>query len=302
MWLWIGLAVLIAFIVLFLTPVGSYIFPKREAGGKELLGRTPNDLAASKKIGNIDDLKSFFLDTNTGTLQAFVYPLPIQRTGQMTNCSSTDTPSPGDPSCSSGRYTLCACVEKDCGRCQHKGYINILNLSNILRLELLAAPDAGRRNAALCQLVVRTIRTSVTTGATETVEETLVLPNLPVQRWTMITIAREGRRFDVYYNAALVLSKRCQYVLDGSSLIGPAIAGDKNLNGQIVNVNLYSQKLSASDVARIYSILADTNGKPFTDKETNFIDYLPFCKDGSCLKGPKIRPASPLYDWDTEYA
>ena len=33
--------------------------------------------------------------------------------------------------------------------------------------------------------------------------ETFVLPPLPFQKWTMITINREGRRFDIYYNSTL---------------------------------------------------------------------------------------------------
>jgi hypothetical protein len=119
----------------------------------------------------------------------------------------------------------------------------------------------------------------------------------------MITIAREGRRYDVYYNAALVSSKRSEHVLDAFSAIGPIVSGDRNMYGTVADIQVFAQRLTAADVSRLYSTLADTTGEPYASKkDLNLMDYMPFCKGGSCLSGPAVRPSSPLLDWDTQYA
>jgi hypothetical protein len=258
--------------------------------------------------------------------------------------------------------------------------VNVLNISNVIRVELLAAPDAGRPNAASAQLVVRTVgmSTPILTGCpipgselpvnpgdeaalgsvrlccntplvngkcpaqeeairarsfdfshfcrtgelipqseddrnakfineyiklcetstmpkVQTVfEETIPLPEIPFQKWTFITIAREGRRFDVYYNGKLVMSKRAAF--------GPITAGDPNLMGKIAFVQTFPQKLSQPEVMEKYKANSDTTGQPTISAPGSIFDYLPNCKDGGCISGPKMRPTSPLLDWQTQYA
>jgi hypothetical protein len=262
----------------------------------------PLTLAEKPQIGKTEDSQLLLSASNTGSFQAFVYPLPLQRTGEMTFCSDT----PGQENCSTGRFGICSCVGNDCSSCKHKGYVNILNISNVVRVELLAAPDAGRQGSASVQLVARCLRKKEGAVATEVVEETLVLPNIPFQKWTMITVAREGRRFDVYYNNSIVLSKRIQYILDSGSAVSPIIAGDPRLDGMIAHVNIVPKKFTASDVSNTYKNKADTNGEPYLAGDTQLLSMItnmtPYCKDGSCVNGPNIKPASPLMSWDTSYA
>jgi hypothetical protein len=295
MWFWIVLGLIIITMTVFLV-VPLSVFQKKESKG-------PYQLQRAEQVGNVADTQTILTTTNSGSLQAFVYPLPFQRTGKVSMCSDGTTPQPGEPDCNSGRFGICACEGTDCSKCKHIGYVNILNISNVVRLEMLTSPDASRQNSALVQLVVRTLRKKATSNDTQVVEETLVLPMIPIQKWTMITIARDGRRYDVYYNAKLVTSKRTEHILDTNSAVDPIVAGDANLYGTITNVQTFPTRLTGAEVAANYARLADTNGKPYTASEDmKLSDFFSFCKDGACLKGISVRPASPLLDWDTQYA
>jgi hypothetical protein len=265
----------------------------------------PLELNKKPEVGKPLDSQKILQSTNTGSFQAFIYPLALQRTGQVALCSDVSNPQKGEPECSTGRYSICACNGGDCSPCAHTGYVNLINISNVVRVELLAQPDASRQNSASVQLIVRTIRKKDSSPDTETVEETLVLPNLELQKWTMLTVAREGRRFDVYYNTSLVLSKRTQYMPDVKASVSPIIAGDPLLNGKIAYVNVYPSRLTASEVTKNYRTYADTNGKPILTADMDLLGSLPICKSGKCLQdlqGPVVRPASPLLDWETDYA
>lgn len=294
MWVWIALAVVVIMTAFLFSPWNPF---------ETKSGKGPYQLQRLQEIGDVKDTQTILTATNSGTLQAFVYPLAFQRTGTVSMCSDGTTPQPGEPDCNSGRFGMCECEGTDCSKCKHIGYVNILNISNVVRLEMLTSPDASRQNAALVQLVVRTLQKKVTSNDTKVVEETLVLPMIPIQKWTMITIARDGRRYDVYYNSKLVFSKRTEHVLDINSAVGPIVSGDANLYGSITNVEVFSRRLTGAEVAANYSKLADTTGKPYTTSpDMKLSDYISFCKDGACLKGISVRPASPLLDWDTQYA
>lgn len=355
MWVWIGLAIVVAIVVVY------WLIPWIKSPSK----KAPLELSSAPVVADTASAQTMLLGGNTGTLRAFVYPLAYERTGQLTLCSTSTPSAPGEPECSTGRFNMCPCEGGSCDKCKHKGYANILNVSNIVRLEVLTVPDAARQKMAGCQLVVRTMRnplpphalqgrcprgyyefnkdkggfccpveptmdgtkcpspildtkqvcaldSSRTEGlpvcpaqlpeqGTILQEETLVLPDIPFQKWTMITIAREGRRFDIYYNDALVLSKRTQYMLASTATFGPIIAGDPNLSGKVTDVDVVKTKKNMQDVQADYAKLADTNGAPYL-KGKDFFDYVPTCEGGSCLKGPTVRVESPLLDWDTNYA
>lgn len=273
----------------------------------------PFNLAKKPQVASSDVTKLLLNSTNTGTIQAFVYPLQAQKTGTMVLCNPTGSSNPGEPECSTGQYNLCKCVGNDCSKCSHSGYVNVLNISNVIRVELLAAPDAGRPNAASAQLVVRTTGMSAPVLADGSsvqnapqvqvvFEETIPLPEIPFQKWTLLTIAREGRRFDIYYNGKIVTSKRTQNVVDVRAAYGPIVAGDPNLIGKLAFVESFPEKLTQSQVEAKYKENADTTGQPRVSAPLNVFDYLPNCEGGGCISGPKMRPGSPLLDWETQYA
>ena len=297
--MWGIFAILIAFTVF-------YFMFQRLTTPKTDVFQGPFSLQTKPEVANADITRQILNSTNTGTIQAFVYPLQAQKSGTMVLCNPRGSANPGEPECSTGQYSLCKCVGNDCSKCAHSGYVNVLNISNVIRVELLASPDAGRPQAAGAQLVVRTLgmaRPTPNTDPVQTVfEETIPLPDIPFQKWTFVSIAREGRRFDVYYDGKIVMSKRTQNVVDFRSAFGPITAGDANLTGKIALVQTFPQKLSQPDVMAYYKANSDTTGQPRVSADTNVFNYLPNCKDGGCISGPKVRPTSPLLDWQTQYA
>lgn len=368
--MWGIFALLIAFTVFF-------VMFRRLTQEKVDVSKGPFSLQQRPQVAKSDVTRQLVNSTNTGTIQAFVYPLQAQKTGTVVLCNPTGSSNPGEPECSTGQYNLCKCVGSDCSKCAHSGYVNVLNISNVIRVEILASPDAGRPNAASAQLVVRTVgmaspilsgctipnseievteeyggikvccNTAVVGGrcpdltiANEkekiclvgepslakndylrtalagfrqcdspnlpqvqtTFEETIPLPEIPFQKWTFVTIAREGRRFDVYYNGKIAMSKRTQNVMDTRAAFGPITAGDPNLVGKIAFVQTFPQKLTQTEVMDNYKANSDTTGQPLLSAPGSIFDYLPNCKDGGCVSGPTMRPTSPLLDWQTQYA
>jgi hypothetical protein len=304
--MWGILAIVIAFLVF-------WVYFQKLQTDKPSLSQGPFSLASKPQVATSDATKLLLNTSNTGTLSAFVYPLQAQKTGTVTLCNPSGSENPGEPECSTGQYNLCKCIGNDCSRCSHSGYVNVLNVSNVIRIELLASPDAGRPNAASTQLVVRTTgmgRPLLANGQTDAngtqvqtvFEETIPLPNIPFQKWTFVTLAREGRRFDVYYNGKIVTSKRTQNVPDIRAAFGPITAGDPNLTGKIALVESVGEKLNQSQIEARYKANADTTGEPKVSTPLNIFDYVPNCEGGGCVQGPKMRPTSPLLDWDTQYA
>jgi hypothetical protein len=303
--MWGLIAILIAFVVF-------WTLFKKLQDQKTAVSQGPFSLQTRPQVATSDITRQILNTTNAGTVQAFVYPLQAQKTGTMTLCNPSGSENPGEPECGSGAYNMCKCIGSDCGRCNHSGYVNVLNISNVIRLELLASPDAGRPNAAGANLVVRTsgMGHPIVNGATDislpkvqmVFIETIPLPNIPFQKWIYLTIAREGRRFDVYYNEKLVASKRTQNIVDTRAAFGPIVAGDPNLIGKMAFVQSFPEKLNQSQVEANYRAISDTTGQPTISSPLNIFDYLPNCKDGGCISGPTMRPASPLQDWKTQYA
>lgn len=285
----------------------------------------PTKLNTDKQTTLISaDVTKAFYDSNEATFQAFLYLTPYNKTGQFSPCGTASN----QPSCDTGIYPICECsAENNCSGCRHTGYTQILSIADLVTIEVLTAPDAGRQGKAMAQMTIKTYSKTASNSNQYTIE-TLVLPPIPFQRWTMLTISREGRRFDVYYNNSLVLSKHTTNV----PLITPDISvrpdgvlsGSPYLNGEIALVDLENRKYTATDVATSYGRKADTRGTPYVVaqdsigyRDTSGIlpSYAPsfpgafslslpsvnLCPSGNCLNLPTIRPKSPLYDFHTMY-
>lgn len=266
-------------------------------GGTTSKAAEPVLLQKAPQIGTTDESQKF-LRGNAWTYQLFVYMIPGQRTGKATVC---DTKPGGDPSCSTDRYGLCVCEKNDCTTCMHKAYANLLNIGSVVKVEVLSSPDAGRPNAASAQLTVRT--TGFAPGQTQQQVnmETFALPPIPFQKWVLLTVSREGRRFDIYYNDALVFSKRAQYSLDTSAGASPIVVGQSDFTGVAVLPSLTEGRMSTDDVTKSFQTKANTNGEPIIPMTMDIFKKLHPCPDGPCFKAPTVRPASPLYDWDSQY-
>lgn len=328
-WLVLFIGILIAvFLIFYYSP--SYV-PKITSAATG-----PFDLSKSEKIITEKDTTPFYSDPN-GSFSAFVYINPINRTGAFAPCG----PNPNQSSCENGTFKICSCdaATSDCSVCNHDGYSNVFNISGIVGLEVLVAPDASRQGKAMSQLIVKTEGPALNSGGSrgsstvvasvsQKYIETLSLPPIPLQKWTFVTVAREGRRFDVYFNNSIVLSQKTLNMpisnVANTSLTG-ITSGSPGMIGQLAIANLYNYRLSTKDVSDKYNEYADTRGRPYLNATGNplnlsdvggilptyattlsssilgYVSSFSLCPSGGCLNPPVIKPASPLYDWSTPY-
>ena len=286
--------------------------------------------AVKKAIVTTQDAAPFYSDSN-GSLSAFVYLNPVNRTGTYTGCGQNSN----TIDCTTGTYAPCACSAPsgDCSTCAHSGYLSVFDIAGVVKLEVLPAPDASRQGHAMSQLVIKTMGPPATGAPSGTTQqyyiETITLPAITLQKWTFVTVAREGRRFDIYYNDAIVVSHKTMYMpvsnVSSSNMTG-VTSGSAGLIGQLAVVNIYNYRLSSRDVAGKYVQYANTRGVPYlnsvsslstlsdsggiipTFSSTTFsglFGYMPsisLCPSGGCFLAPAIRPAAPMYEWSSPYA
>lgn len=269
-----------------------------------------------------------FTTTGSGTFSAFIYLSLANRTATYASCGGDG--GSATASCENGEYSICTCGTTvgasavtnptDCSNCTHTGYKQIFNIGEILYLEVLVAPDASRQHKAAAQLVVKTA------NANNTFYESIVLPPIDLQKWTYVTVSRDGKRFDIFYNNTLVLSKSAQYILVPMGPTGVITSGSSGLEGKLLLANVYNYRLSSLDVSTKYAEYADTRGRPYFNDTANplsittiggivptysstmfsgLASYIPtinLCPSGGCITSPNIQPANPNYTWATPYA
>jgi hypothetical protein len=324
-WILLGTAVLLIVVyIMFFSPSMQKKVLATELG--------PFDLSKSDTVIPEAKVKPYYTGPE-GTFSAYVFLGTANRTGAHAPCGTN----PNQP-CANGVYGPCQCdaTTGDCSTCTHAGYASVFNVAGLVGLETLTAPDASRQGSAMAQLVIKTEGPPVSTktenkplqlatAGTQKYIETMVLPPIPLQKWTMVTVAREGRRFDIYYNDRLVLSQKTMYMpvnSSSNSSFSGLVSGSAGLGGQIALLNVFSNRYSTGDVSALYSGTSDTRGRPYltTVKQdvygllptaspagfsTSLSSYVPsinLCPPGGCFNSPVIRPASPLYDWTTSYA
>jgi len=258
---------------------------------------------------------SAFAEGAGATIEGFFFINPLQRTPTAISCNS-----PGNPSCEDGRFHTCVCASMtDCTNCSRNGYIPLIKVADVFTMEILSAPDAGRQGKAMAQLAIKTGTVADASGNTSTSHiEFIALPAVSLQKWTMISIVREGRRYDVYYDGALVASKKTTYMMANIGSPDAVKIGHPGFNGYAALLNFYDFVRSGLDASASYSKLSDTRGVPYVQLPSDVIAAtssmfampnvslnfkMPsLCPSGSCIHAPQVRPAQPWMDWDTEYA
>lgn len=116
------------------------------------------------------------------------------------------------------------------------------------------SPSKAKKTASAVQLRV----TVATHNGIQ--DETIDLPDIPLQKWIFITILRDGRRFDIMYNDKIVASHRLTYY----PAVLPSILqiGNNKLSGSAVHMFVYPQRLDVETVIGKRATLVDTNGAP----------------------------------------
>lgn len=316
---WVPVTLIIVLVIVLV----MYFSPSYVKGAK-VTESGPFDLSSRKTAVTFSDAKAILEPQFTA--QAFVYLNPMMKTGSHVDCGTDPT----KPSCQDGSFQPCLCDDlSGCDKCLNRGYFTIIDLLGIATLEVMPVPDASRQGAMATHLYVRTemMNTSAIRPARQQYIETIQLPPTPVQKWVMITIARDGRQFDIYYDNALVKSQKTMFMpisrTTQTNLTG-ILSGSKGLMGQIANITVYSNRLTVLDVENHYRSLADTRGSPYLDSKGattlssmdgygmdgvqpsygyrfNFkMPTLDFCFLGNC-KAPAVTPASNKI-WVSNYA
>ena len=285
----IAIIILIVFLYTLYRPASS---PTVTKSGPYLLTGTTAVISAS------DNARAFLSDSDEA-IQLFVYLDGNIRIGQ-----SVDSGSSG----SSGMYGICNCASSsDCTACTQSGFKHLLNIQNVFNIQILKTPDASRQNSVSTQLSVKT------QDNTNYSIETFPLPPLPEQKWTMITLSKQGRQLFVYYNSTLVLSKKTVHNFCTSlpPNCAPVSVGDNTLSGNAAMITYFSAHQGISDVTSRYQQMTDTRGNLISMQivptassytithftQNNFVSAL--CLDGSCFSSgvpEKIPVIPPIYN------
>ena len=133
--------------------------------------------------------------------------------------------------------------------------------------------------------------------------EFVIVPRVPLQRWTQITMTFEGRSADFYVNGQLVQSKSLANVppsANSSITIVP-----KGIMGEIAYVQVWSRRLTLNEVASNYTDTSDSQGRPFLGP--GFFSAIKgikipnlFCPSGNCSGSSPTASASQT--WEFPYA
>jgi hypothetical protein len=110
--------------------------------------------------------------------------------------------------------------------------------------------------------------TTFNTVTRETVDERIEIPAIPMQKWILLSILRDGRRFDVMYDDKIVTSHRLQYYpLTPSNSLK---LGNERLLGKAVHLLVADQRLTPELVIQEYKRLSDTSGAPEAERSLPF--------------------------------
>jgi hypothetical protein len=307
------LLLIIAGVVIYYFFIAKPVAPSQvEISGPFLIDKT-NTYVTSKAFPTAAASTAFLTD-GTGTFQMYVYLDALAKTGSAVSCGTASN----KPSCGTGLYDPCKCKNQyDCTNCAHEGYKSLISLYGVYTLEVLNLPDASRPNSVSTQL---TVRTKNSTGSDmESNVETIPLPPLPLQKWLLITITRDGRQVNVLYNDSIVSSSKTHNMIDTASVSGDVVSGGAaGLSGSIGLLRMLPTKIKVPEVTTYYNKTSDTRGAPtaFTTdkskynqnialaKSKTFVEM--FCLDLSCFSMPRVNVSIPtnmsiLKDTNTDY-
>lgn len=202
------------------------------------------------------------------------------------------------PSCSDYSFKRCECSGVDCTRCSlDNGYLSkIMGIGD--SLQLWASGYTSQNDKPYIPAILK-IRTA--SDSTQHYMESIDLPAIPLQRWTVITIVKEGRRFDVYYGAKSVASKLCDKMPLSPGGAANWMVGNSGWKGKIGLFAGIKKVQTSQDVLNDVESLVNTRGVPFYLEQIKF-DFsftAPECLFGGCNKLPDIKPANPFSTYIT---
>lgn len=226
-------------------------------------------------------------------------PRTIAKVDCITIVPSTDN-TQFKPSCNDSTFPKCICSGTDCTRC---GIDNTASsfmfklLENGDFLQLWASGFTSNNDKYNIPAVLK-VKTAVT--PTSYAMEGIVLPAIPLQKWTVVTIVKEGRRFDVFYGAVLVKSQLLDHVPVPTTNTDWK-TGNPLWKGQIGLFKGFQGTHTAQDVEADVTNLVDTTGKPKALDAFKFdLTALEMpCLLGDCNKIPQTIAPNPYLIWNS---
>jgi len=238
------------------------------------------------------------------SLRFIIYVDAAPKTVTKVDCISTSGSSTRfAPSCDDYRYKDCTCVGTNCQPCaldsSNTGYLSKL-LSIGDSVELWASGYTSQNDKPYVPAILK-VRTG--TDSSQHYMESISLPAIPLQKWTVVTIVKEGRRFDVYYGAKLQVSNLTNYFPIEPDTTLQWLAGNSRWKGKIGLFMGFQRAMYAPDVLRDVETIVDTRGFPYySEYDKSAIDLnLPTCFFGNCNL-PDVKPPNAFTVYDTNLA
>ena len=180
-------------------------------------------------------------------------------------------------------------------------YATALNIGDNQSIKFLIALDAGRSN-----MMAPVIFEVYTTG--KSLPEVIDIPGIYLQRWSCVIIVKQGRKFNIYVNGKLTVSRVCESMPELDNTKSLRVGDSKRrLGGMIGLVNLAPYAMQQSDVRSYVSETMGTDGKPYLVSDLPALPVLSLeslrdlfiCPGGNC--GSSKNPG-PIDQWNSEYA
>ena len=217
-------------------------------------------------------------------------PKTVSSVGNCMNIADTKSLS---QLCNDYSYTTCMCNDVSCSNCtisdtQLTPLVNLGSTVNLLVSGYVAQTDKP---------LVSTLLTIKTSSSANTHVESISLPAIPLQKWTVVSIVQEGRRIDVYYGAKSVASTYLKYSpIPANASDAWAVGGMTGWVGKIGLFGSWLQSRTSDDVANDVSQLVDTTGLPHAQNEMDFSFNLnlPSCLFGTCPGLPALKAPNPF--------
>ena len=228
------------------------------------------------------------------SLRFAIYIESAPKTIAKVDCIDTVDPlTEFGPSCSDYTFKRCKCNGPSCTSCEVKSpYLSkVLYIGDVF--ELWASGYTSSNDKPLVPALLK-IKTA--TDSSQYFVESVSLPAIPLSRWTVVTIVKEGRRIDVYYGQNTVASKLCDYLPLTPSSDGWRACGMNGWKGKIGLFTGTNKAKNQDEVNADVAALVNSRGIPFYLEQINlsFDLTMPECMLGNCNKLPAVKPLNPF--------
>ncbi len=226
------------------------------------------------------------------------------RTLQKVDClASTTAADKFQPSCDSNSFARCECAGASCTACNQsasQGFMyKILSKSDLVEFWLSGYTSENDKSKSDGLLKIKTAKSS-----SQYYMEAVELPAIPMQKWVMITIVKEGRRIDVYFGEKLMTSKLLDYIPVASPSANVWTAGNAHWRGKIGFFVGLDKRQTSEDIQKDAQSTLNTRGEPlgYDPLAPSLSLSLPDCFLGNCNKFPQVKPLNPFAVYVTSVA